>query len=126
MEYFLIPLLILGSLLLLLGIFAFLARFRGGRYLRPIMAGLARVPFIGRALRKASAAALERSNPELASAMRKIERSGVLKDPQRAQKALSALTPAERRAYLEAANQQGLAPQPQNRQQRRRMSKQKP
>ena len=117
------PLLILGGLLVLFGVLALLSRIRGGRYLRPIMARLSRLPFVGRGLKRASAAALERSNPELASAMRKLERSGAMRDPQRAQRALSQLTPAERRAYMEAAKQQGLQPEPTNREQRRKLSR---
>jgi hypothetical protein len=117
------PLFILGGLLLLLGSFALLARVKGGRYLRPIMQGLARLPFVGRGIKKASRAALEQQNPDLASAIRKLERLGATRDPQRAQKALSSLTAAERRAYLEAVDQQGVMPTPQNRQQRRQSTK---
>ena len=118
-----IPLYILGGLLVLLGIFAVLARVRGGRYLRPIVTGLARAPLIGRFIKRASAAALERSNPDLASAIRKLERAGAMHDPQRAQRALSTLTAAERRAYMEAASEQGAAPAAQNRAQRRRLER---
>ena len=121
--YFLIPVLILAGLLLILGVFALLARVRGGRYLRPIMAVLMRVPFLGRSMKRASKAALERSNPDLANAIKKLERAGAGRDPQRAQKALGTLTPAERRAYMELAGQQGVMPEPQNRQQRRKMSR---
>lgn len=117
------PLFILAGLVLLLGILALLARFRGGRYLRPIMQGLARMPLIGKGVRRASQAALEQQNPELASAIRKLERMGAARDPQRAQKALSSLTAAERRAYLAAVDQQGTMPSPQNRQQRRQASR---
>jgi hypothetical protein len=117
------PLFILGGLLLVLGILAFLARFRGGRYLRPIMQGLARLPLVGKGIRRASQAALEQQNPELASAIRKLERMGAARDPQRAQKALGSLTAAERRAYLAAVDQQGTMPTPQNRQQRRQSSR---
>ena len=69
------------------------------------------------------AAALERQNPELASAVKKLERSGVTKDPQRAQQALSQLTASERKAYLEAATEQEAFPEPMNRAQRRRMER---
>ena len=117
------PVFILGGLLLLMGSFAVLARVQGGRYLRPIMQGLSRAPLIGKGVRRATQAALEQKNPELASAIRKLERLGAGRDPQRAQKALSSLTTAERRAYLEAVDQQGAAPQPANRQQRRQASR---
>jgi hypothetical protein len=117
------PVFILGGMLLLLGSFALLARVKGGRYIRPIMQGLARMPLIGRGIKRASQAALEQQNPELASAIRKLERMGAGRDPQRAQKALSSLTAAERRAYLAAVDQQGTMPSPQNRQQRRQASR---
>ncbi len=121
--YYFTPLLILGGLLLLFGLFAGLARFRGGRYLRPVIALLTRVPLFKRLITRASRAALEKQNPELARAIRKLERSGATRDPQKAQAALSRLTAAERRAWLEAADQQGDLPQPHNRAERRRLEK---
>ena len=66
-----------------------------------------------------STAALERSNPELASAMRKLQRVGTNPDPVKAQQALSQLSADERRAYLDAMQEQGATPEPANRQQRR-------
>ena len=120
---YLIPLYVLAGLLVLLGVVAVLSRVRGGRYLRPIVSALARAPLIGRGVRRLSTAALERSNPDLASAVRKLERYGAAKDPTRAQKAMSQLTAAERRAYLEAAGEQDSLPEPANRQQRRRMQR---
>ncbi len=119
---YLIPLWILLGLLLIMGVFALLARIRGGKYLRPIVQGLTKVPFVGRGMKKASQAALERQNPELASAIQKLERYGAARDPQRAQAAMSNLTAAERRAYLEAAGEQAEAI-PQNRQMRRQMER---
>jgi hypothetical protein len=117
--WWLIPIVVLGAILVLMGIFVFLGRFRGGRYLRPIMPVLMRTPLLGKALQRASKAALERENPALASAMRKLERAGVQRDPQRAARALDQLTAAERRAYLEAVAESGTVPQPTNRAQRR-------
>jgi len=119
LTYFLIPLVILAVLALLLGLFVILGRFRGGRYLRPLL----RVPLVGPALKRASQAALERSNPELASAVRKLERANAGRDPQRAQQALSTLSAAERRAYLAAAEHEDALPEPANRAQRRQMGK---
>ena len=58
---------------------------------------------------KASAAALERQNPDLASALKKLERAGAGRDPLQAQRALSRLTPDERQAYLAAIGEQELA-----------------
>ena len=120
--FYLFPLYILGGLLLLLGTFALLGRVRGGRYLKPIVTGLMKVPLLGRGMKKASQAALERQNPELASAVKKLERSGVAKDPQRAQQALSRLTAEERRAYLDATAEQ-TETIAQNRQMRRQLER---
>src|SRR2546423_2904533 len=103
---YLIPLWILLGLLAVLGIFVLLGRIAGGKYLRPIVQTLMKLPLLGRGMKKASEAALERQNPELASAIKKLERSGATKDPSRAQAALSNLTAAERRAYLDAAGEQ--------------------
>jgi hypothetical protein len=119
MPLWLVPIIVLGALLLLLGIVALLGRIQNGRYLRPIFAFLAKLPLIGKGMNRLSRAALERSNPELASAIRKLERSGAARDPMRAQKAMSSLTAAERRAYLDAAGETETMQQPVNRQQRR-------
>jgi hypothetical protein len=123
--WMLIPLGILLSLVVVLGILAILARIKGGRLLRPIMAGLMKVPLLNRGLRRLSNAAIERSNPALAGAIKKLERSGAMRDPQRMQKALSSLTGAERRAWLEAAEQQqGAGAEVANRQMRRQLERQ--
>jgi hypothetical protein len=121
----LIPVWILVGLLVLLGVFALLGRIQNGRYLRPIVAGIAKVPLFRRWLQKASNAALERSNPELASAMKKMQRSGALKDPMKAQSAMSMLSREERRALLDMQDQQGMgvAPEATNRQMRRRLER---
>ena len=121
----LIPLWILLGLLVLLGLFALLGRIQNGRFLRPVIALLTKVPLFRRWLQKASNAALERSNPELASAMKKMQRTGALKDPMKAQAALSQLSREERRALLDMQEQQGLgvAPEATNRQMRRRLEK---
>jgi hypothetical protein len=120
---FLIPVFILGGLLLLLLALNLLARVQNGRFVRPIGKAMMKVPFLKGYLQKASRTSLERQNPELASAMAKLERSGVQHDPQRAQAALSRLSAAERKAWLEAAGQQGAIPEPMNRQQRRQQAK---
>jgi hypothetical protein len=120
---FLLPLFILAGILLLFGVIVLLGRWRGGKYLKPIVMQLQRVPFMKRWMEKASRAALEKQNPELASAVAKIERSGALNDPLSAQRAMSKLTAAERRAYLEAAGEQG--PGPANRAERRRLERAK-
>ena len=119
---YLFPLYILGGLLLLLGIFALLGRIAGGKYLKPIIAVLMKAPFLGKLMRKASQAALERQNPELASAVKKMERAGVPRDPQRAAQALSRLSREERQAYLDATVDQTDAIA-QNRQMRRQLER---
>lgn len=123
MSYILVPLIILGALIALLGVVFFLGRFRNGRYLRPVVTTLAKVGFMRRWFEKMSAAAIERQNPELASAMRKLKRVGTNPDPVKAQQALSQLSSDERRAYLGAMQEQGGMPEPANRQQRRLQQK---
>jgi hypothetical protein len=120
---FLIPVFVIAALLVLLVTLNVLARVQGGRYVRPIGMALMKVPFLKNWLQKASRANLERKNPELASAMAKLERSGVQNDPQRAQAALSRLSASERRAWLDAAGEEGAIPEPMNRQQRRQAAK---
>jgi hypothetical protein len=122
--FYLFPLYILGGLLLLLGIFALLGRIQGGRFLKPILNFLMKLPLVGKLMRKASQAALERQNPELASAVKKMERAGVARDPQRAAQALSRLTREERAAYLDATTEQSDAIAT-NRQMRRQLERAK-
>jgi hypothetical protein len=125
--WFLTPIWVLLFLVLLLGVFAILSRIRGGRYVRPIVAGMMKIPLLGRGLRRLSESALERSNPMLAGAVKKLERAGAMRDPQRMQKALSMLTAAERRAWMEAADQQqqqGSGSEVSNRQIRRQLERQ--
>jgi len=121
----LIPLWVLLGLVLILGTLALLGRIQNGRYLRPLINLISKVPLFRRWLQKASTAALERSNPELASAMKKMQRSGALRDPTRAQAAMSQLTREERRALIEMQDQQGggIEAEATNRQMRRRLEK---
>ncbi|HEY4349050.1 MAG TPA: hypothetical protein VGM80_15855 [Gaiellaceae bacterium] len=124
MGYFFIPLFILAGFLVLFGIMVFLGRFRNGRYLKPIIETLSKIPWLRRQFQKLSQAAIEKSNPELASAMRKIQRVGPNPDEKRAQAAFHSLSPSERRAYQEFAEAQGVGtPEAANRQQRRRLEK---
>ena len=120
---YLLPLYILAGVALLLGICALLGRVAGGKYLGPIVQTLMRVPLLKRLLTKASQAALERQNPELASAMKKMQRFGATTDPQKAQSALGRLTPQERRAWMDAVEQQAPVAESMNRQQRRRLER---
>jgi hypothetical protein len=124
MLLYLIPVFILVFLLLLFGTLVGLSRFRGGKYLRPIVAFAAKVPILKRLIEKASEAAIERYNPELGSAMKKLKRAGADRDPNQAQRALSSMTAEERKAWMDAAGQQGaLDQQPANRAQRRAMER---
>jgi hypothetical protein len=121
---YLIPIFVLGGLLLLVATLAILSRVKEGRYLRPVIQFLAKVPLLKRLIQKASEKAIERYNPELAGAMKKLQRAGADKDPMRAQQALSTLSTDERKAWMEAAGQQGvLEQQPVNRAQRRAMER---
>lgn len=117
-----IPVIVLGTLLLLFGLTALLGRVGGGRYLRPIVVGLSKVPFVKGLLERMSNAALERENPELASAIRKLRLFGTPTTPEAAQRALARLTPGERRAYLEASAQQTELPEAPNRAARRKQT----
>jgi hypothetical protein len=58
--------------------------------------------------------------------MRKMQRMGTNVDPQRAQQALSSLSASERRAYLQAVQEQGAMPEPANRQMRRQQGRLQP
>ena len=116
-----IPLFVLLGIALLLGIFVLLGRIKGGKYLRPIVTFLSKVPLFKKWFQKASIAALERENPELAAAMKKITAFGEPKSPEQAQRMLNLLTPSERRAYMAAVGQEADAPEASNRQLRRRM-----
>ena len=101
----LIPVYVLAALLLVFGIFALLGRIAGGKYLKPIVGSLMKLPLIGKG-------------------MRKMERAGVAKDPQRAAQALSRLSRDERAAYLDATTEQADAA-PMNRQMKRQMERAK-
>jgi hypothetical protein len=127
MWLYLIPVFVLAAVVIVFGIFALLARIKGGRYLRPIMQFLMKIPLVGSGLKKMSEAALERSDPELASAVKKLERMNAASDPRRAQQAMSQLSPAERKAVLDATmGQQAQAEQlPMNRAQRRKLEQQR-
>ncbi len=116
-----IPLVALLVVALLLGVLVLLGRISNGKYLRPIITFLSRVPLFKKWFQKASIAALERENPELAAAMKKMTAFGEPKSPEQAQRMLNLLTPAERRAYMAAVGAEADAPEAANRQLRRRM-----
>ena len=120
---FLIPLAVLGTLLLLTLALFVLSRVRGGRYLRPLVQLLSKIGFMRRWFQRMSVAAYERTNPELASAIKKMQAVGEPSTPEQAQRLLQLLTPAERKAYLEAVGGQAELPEPTNREQRRRLER---
>jgi hypothetical protein len=69
---------------------------------------------------------MERSNPELASALKKMKRyGGATTDPLKAQQAMSRLSAGERRALLQMQEEQGLVPEGLSREQRRRLERSK-
>ena len=116
-----IPLVVLLVFAVLLGVVVLLGRIQNGRYLRPIITFLSKVPLFKRWFPRMSIAALERQNPELAQAMKKMQTFGEPKTPEQAQRMLGLLTPSERRAYMEAVGQEAELPEATNRQLRRRM-----
>ncbi len=118
-----IPIIVLGVLLVLLLVTALLARIRGGRYLLPVIKALSAIPFLRRLFERMQLSALERQNPELASAVRKIQAFGTPTTPEAAQRALARLTPGERRAYMEAAGDQMQVGEAPNRAARRNSGK---
>jgi hypothetical protein len=120
---FILPFIIIGVALLLMLIVFLLARIKNGKYLRPVVELLSKIPFMKRWFHKTSVAAYERSNPELAGAIKKMQSFGEIKTPEQAQRALAVMTPAERKAYLELVGEQGAMPEPANRDQRRRVER---
>jgi hypothetical protein len=114
-----IPIGIIAFALLLFGLLAGLGRYRNGALLRPLIAQLSKIGWFRRLFTKVSTAAIERQNPDLAGALKKLETVASNPNPQAVQKAMSRLTPAERRAYFEAAGEQGGVPESANRQMRR-------
>jgi hypothetical protein len=114
-----IPIAVVGAVLVLFLLLLALGRFRNGALLRPVIARLSRIPWFRRFFTRVSTAAIERSNPDLAGALKKLETVASNPNPQAVQKAMSRLTPAERRAYFEAAGEQGGVPDSANRQMRR-------
>jgi hypothetical protein len=123
----LIPLWILLGLVAVLVAIGLLGRIQNGRYVKPLVTLVMKVPLFKRWIMKGSQAQLERSNPELASAIRKLEpHQKHLHDPARAQKAMSQLTKQERAALLAMQDQQSAVPEEAtNRQMRRAMEKQR-
>lgn len=119
----LIPIILLGTLLVLTLLLFVLSRVKGGRYLRPVVQLLSKIPFMRSWFQRMSIAAYERTNPELASAIKKLQKFGEPTSPEQAQRLLQLMTPAERKAYLEAVGGQVDMPSPTNREQRRRVER---
>jgi hypothetical protein len=123
MWWLFVPLVLLGVVVLVFGLLVFLGRFRNGALLRPLVTRLARIGFMRRFFTSVSTKAMERQNPELASAIKKLNPVASNPNPQAVQKAMSRLTPAERRAYMELSQEQG-PPDSANRQIRRKLQQQ--
>ena len=119
MWWLFIPLVIVGVVLLLMLALLLLGRYKNGALLRPLITRLSRIGFMRRLFTRVSTAAMERQNPELAGALKKINAVSSNPNPQAVQKAMSRLTPSERRAYMEAAGEEGAVPDSANRQMRR-------
>ena len=119
-SLYILPFIIIGIALLAMGVLYLLARIQNGRFLRPLVTLLSKIPFMRRWFQKMSVAAYERSNPELAGAIKKMQTFGEIKTPEQAQRALAVMTPAERKAYVAMVGEQGAMPEPVNRDQRRR------
>jgi hypothetical protein len=119
MWWLYIPLVIVGVILVFFLALLLLGRYKNGALLKPLITRLSRIGFMRRFFTRVSTAAMERQNPELAGALKKINTVASNPNPQAVQKAMSRLTPAERRAYMEAAGEQGAVPDSANRQMRR-------
>ena len=124
MWWLFIPLIAIGVVVLLFALLVFLGRFRNGVLLKPVIGWLSKFGFMRRFLTSLSTKAIERQNPELAGAIKKMQSVASNPNPQAVQKAMSRLTAAERRAYMEAAAEQGEVPDSANRQMRRRLQQQ--
>jgi hypothetical protein len=124
MWWLYIPLILIAVILVLFLLLIVLGRFRNGALLKPLIQSLSRVGFMRRFFASVSTKAIERQNPELASAIKKLNPVASNPNPQAVQKAMSRLTPAERRAYMEAAQEQGEVQETANRQMRRRLQQQ--
>jgi hypothetical protein len=114
-----VPVVVIGVVLVLFLLLLLLGRYKNGALLRPLIARLSRIGFMRRFFTRVSTAAIERQNPELAGALKKINAVSSNPNPQAVQKAMSRLTPSERRAYREAAGEEGAVPESANRQMRR-------
>jgi hypothetical protein len=124
MWWLYLPLVIVGVVLVLFLLLIVLGRYRNGALLKPLIKSLSRIGFMRRFFASVSTKAIERQNPELASAIKKLEPVSSNPNPTAVQKAMSRLTPAERRAYMEAAQEQGEVQETANRQMRRRLQQQ--
>ena len=72
MWWLFIPLIVVGVVLVLLLTLLLLGRYKNGALLRPVIARLSRIGFMRRFFTRVSTAAIERQNPELAGALKKI------------------------------------------------------
>jgi hypothetical protein len=80
-------LIILGAVVVFFALLVFLGRFRNGALLKPVIERLSRIGFMRRFFTSVSTKAIERQNPELASALKKINTVATNPNPQAVQKA---------------------------------------
>ena len=124
--YLLIPIVVLGLAVVLMGLLLFLGKFRGGRYMQKLVVVLAKIGFMRRFFMWSQKRLMEQQNPELASVMRKLERLGPSPDPRQTQQVVSRFTRAEKKAYddyIAMARDQGTLPEAPNRQARRQQQR---
>src|SRR5947208_2250239 len=100
MWWLYLPLIIVGLVLILFLLLILLGRFRNGALLKPVIRTMSRIGFMQRFFTSVSTKAIERQNPELASAIKKLNPVASNPNPQAVQKAMSRLTPAERPADI--------------------------
>ena len=124
MWWLYLPLIVVSAVIVLFLLLIVLGRFRNGALLKPLIKSLSRIGFMRRFFASVSTKAIERQNPELAAAIKKLEPVSSNPNPMAVQKAMSRLTPAERRAYMEAAQEQDEVQETANRQMRRRLQQQ--
>src|SRR5438067_13940951 len=73
MWWLYLPLVIVSVLLVLFLLLVILGRFRNGALLKPLITSLSRIGFMRRFFASVSTKAIERQNPELAAAIKKLE-----------------------------------------------------
>jgi hypothetical protein len=92
-----------------LGIFALLGRVAGGKYLKPIVGFLMKLPLIGKADAEDVAGGARAAKPGARERRRKMERAASPRIHSVPRRRLSRLSRDERAAYLDATTEQADA-----------------